>query len=467
MKEAKVIPLPKTKDTTHPQNLRPISLLPILSKPLEKHIHKHLYEHLERHGLINKYQSGFRPKHSCHTALVNLIDSWLTAINENELIGTVFLDFKKAFDLVNHDILLKKSELYFPNSATQELIKSYISNRYQYVYLNGNKSNRKLIKSGVPQGSVLGPLFFILYINDLPFHINKDTKHTLFADDASLYAMDVKLPDINNYLQDSINKVISWCKRNSMVIHPEKTKCMIITTRQKRQLEPLHLNIKIGSSTIEQVKHHKMLGFYIDSDLTWNHHIETLIKRISRSIFLLTKLKKYTAKDNLKLFFNAHIMSHINYASSLYDGCSKDTFKKLNSIHRRAIKHLHHQHGQSTDDKLKVLQILPLTKQLEYNKLIVTHNIYNGRTPTYLNNLIKKTAERYASMNLLAPTPRIDLYKTSLAYSGTELWNKLPIEIRKITSRNTFKKSLLKHLLKAAGWWNIGASFRVHNPRGK
>ena len=108
LKEAKVIPLPKTKDTSQPQNLRPISLLPVLSKPLEKHIHKHMYQHLDKHNLLHKYQSGFRPKHSCQTALIKLINNWLDAINKKEITGAVFLDFKKAFDLVNHNILLKK-----------------------------------------------------------------------------------------------------------------------------------------------------------------------------------------------------------------------------------------------------------------------------------------------------------------------------------------------------------------------
>ena len=217
LKEAKVIPLPKTKDTTQPQNLRPISLLPVLSKPLEKYIHKHMYQHLETYNLIHKYQSGFRPKHSCHTALVKLIDSWLNAINRNELVGTIFLDFKKAFDLVNHDTLLKKVDVYFPKSSISNLMKSYLSDRSQYVFLNGKFSKSKPIVSGVPQGSVLGPMFFLIYINDLPLILNNNTTNDLFADDASLYTSNRDLDAIQNDLQDSINKANQWCNKNSMV----------------------------------------------------------------------------------------------------------------------------------------------------------------------------------------------------------------------------------------------------------
>ena len=143
MKEAKVIPLPKTKDTSHPKNLRPISLLPILSKPLERHIHKHMYQHLDENNLLHKYQSGFRPKHSCQTALVKLIDNWHNAINSAELVGTVYLDFKKAFDLVNHKTLLNKLKLYFPKSEVTSFIESYLMNRSQFVSLNRKISEKK------------------------------------------------------------------------------------------------------------------------------------------------------------------------------------------------------------------------------------------------------------------------------------------------------------------------------------
>ena len=447
LKEAKVIPLPKSKDTSHPQNLRPISLLPILSKPLEKHIHKHMYEHLDKHKLIHEYQSGFRPKHSCQTALTNLIDNWLKCINDKKLIGTVFLDFKKAFDLVHHTTLLKKVAIYFPNSKIIDLMKSYLTERSQYVHLNGRKSSTKNITSGVPQGSVLGPLFFLVYINDLPLHITSETQNDLFADDASIHTNNEDIKTIETNLQNNITEAKKWCDKNSMIIHPEKTKCMVITTRQQKQRTNPTLELNLDTTKIEQVKCHRMLGVLIDSELNWNFHIDSIIKRISKNIFLLTKLKKLTSTDNLKLFFNAQIMPHFNYASTLFDNCSKDAFKPLNSIHRRAVKHLINQPGQQTDEKLKILKILPLEKQFEFNKTLLVHRIYHERTPSYLKNLIEKPPERYHSKNLILPLPRIDLYKGSLSYSGTYIWNKLPQELKNITSENSFKNKLKNLLL--------------------
>ena len=442
LKEAKVIPLPKTQDTSHPKNLRPISLLPILSKPLEGHIHKHMYNHLHKNNLIHKYQSGFRPKHSCQTALVKLIDSWLSSINKKQTVGAVYLDFKKAFDLVNHNTLISKLKMYFPNSEVTNLIESYLTNRTQFVLLNGKRSHKKVIQSGVPQGSVLGPLFFIVYINDLPLHLNKQTENTLFADDSALYTANRNIPTINNTLQDSLDKTHAWCNKNSMVIHPDKTKSMIIAPRQKLQIYKPKLNLTLGTSKIEEVKEHKMLGVTIDTGLTWNKHIENLIKRLAKNTYLLCKLKNYIKNTHLQMFFNAHILSHINYASTIWDGCSQDIYKKLNSVYKRAVKQLKHRHTSTTDETFKQLDILPLKKHLEFNKTILTHKIYYNQTPTYLTELLDKPQDRYNTQRLRPPLPRIDLCYNSLAYSGSVLWNNLPNTLKTTTTTKSFKRKL-------------------------
>ena len=404
-----------------------------------------MYQHLDKHNLLHKYQSGFRPNHSCQTALVKLIDSWLSSINRKETIGAVFLDFKKAFDLVNHDTLLNKLKIYFPNSQITNFIKSYLSHRSQFVSLNGKTSNKKIVRSGVPQGSVLGPLFFIVYINDLPLNLNQQTENTLFADDSSLSTSNKEISTVNQTLQDSLNKTNDWCNKNSMVIHPDKTKSMIIAPRQKLQLTKPKLNLTLGASIIEEVKEHKMLGLIVDNNLTWNKHIENMIKKLSKNAYLLSRLKRYAKPTHLQMFFNAHIISHINFASTIWDGCSQDTFIKLNSVYRRAVRQLDNRQI-STDEKLKKLNILPLRKQLNFNKTILTHKIYYKKTPDYLTYLLDKTEERYNSNRLRPPLPRIDLYYTSLSYSGSKLWNKLPQTLKTISHTKTFKKRLRKYI---------------------
>ena len=306
---------------------------------------------------------------------------------------------------------------------------------------------KKEITSGVPQGSVLGPLFFLVYINDLPLHLNQQTENTLFADDSSLYTSNEQIFSVTNTLQDSLNKTLTWCNRNTMVIHPDKTKSMIIAPRQKQQLHKPILNLSLGKTNIEQVNEHKLLGVTIDTCLTWNKHIETLMKKLSRNVFLLYKLRQFVQQKHLHLFFNAHIMSHINYASTIWDGCSQDTLKKLNALHRRAVKQINSCQTTATDVKLKKLNILPLKKQLDLNKTILIHKIYNNQTPTYLTEIITKAPIRYNSNKLIVPKPKLDLFKTSLSFSGSILWNNLPTDLKYNTSIKSFKKKLYSFYL--------------------
>ena len=246
-KSAKVIPLAKSKDTDNIENYRPISILPILSKPLEKHIHYYLSQYMEENDLFYKLQSGFRPKHSCHTALTRLCDTWLGALNNHNVVGSVFLDLRKAFDLVDHDILVQKLQLYLGNHAVSSLFISYLSSRTQAVYCNGTISKTGKLACGVPQGSILGPLLFCIYINDLPLYLrHNDVFLDLFADDNTLHCSNKNITIVQTHLQDSIDDVHYWCHINRMVIHPQKTKCMLISTRQKHQLQPLRLDLYIN-----------------------------------------------------------------------------------------------------------------------------------------------------------------------------------------------------------------------------
>ena len=446
LKVAKVIPLPKAKDTSDPNNFRPISLLPLLSKPLERHIQKHLYEYLNVNALLHTKQSGFRPKHSCQTALISLYDSWLASINKSEIVGTLFLDFRKAFDLVNHSILLKKLPLYLPQSHSIGILESFLKNRFQFVKINRSVSSKESVKTGVPQGSVLGPLLFILYINDLPLHLNNELTNNLFADDSSMHASSKSIDHLNSSLQNGLNDANTWCSKNSMSIHPEKTKSMIVTTRQKHKRAPLQLSLSLGNKKIQQVVEHKVLGVTLDANLNWHAHIDLLVKRLSKNTYLLYRLKRYASKEALKLYFDAHINSFVNYASTLWDNSSGEYMKRINSVHRRAVKTLLPSKSITTDEKFKKLNILPLDKQLLYNKAVITHKIYYKNAPPYLSHLITKASERYGSNRLEPLLPRIDFCKSSLAYSGAATWNMLPPSLRQVTSISKFKKLLRVYL---------------------
>jgi hypothetical protein len=447
---AKVVPLPKSSDTTELNNYRPISILSALSKPLEKHVHKHLAQFIESHNLFHPFQSGFRKLHSCQTALSRMCNSWLSAINKCHIVGAIFLDLRKAFDLVDHDILLNKLIYYTKSDSLVSLMRSFLSDRTQLVMINSESSSIGRVTRGVPQGSILGPLLFCLFINDLPLHIlNKNVDCDLFADDGSLHTSASNIQTLEHTLQEEVNNVSQWCADNNMLVNAQKTKCMVITSRQKHQRGPLKLNIVIDKDDVEQVKSHRVLGVTVDDELRWHLHINNVCKTVARNIYLLSKLKLYVDKHALNLFFHAHCMSHFNYASPVWSGAGDVHLIKLNSLHRRAVKVIVSNPFLSTDQKLRSAGILPLIKQFDFNTAILVFKTRHNLAPSYLRTVLNVSGANRESDKYLLPRTRIDLFKCSFSFQGANVWNSLPASVRKCKSLGSFKHCLKKYLTKA------------------
>ena len=443
LKKAKVIPIYKSGNSTNPSNYRPISILSVLSKPLEKHINKHLLLHLNRYNLLHPNQSGFRKKHSCQTALTSLVEQWLTNIDNNEFNGVIFVDFKKAFDVIDHDLLLRKLFFYGMSDNALQLLQSYLTSRQQCVIVGTKTSSLSTLKFGVPQGSVLGPILFSLYINDLPLYM--EALCELFADDTSLHNHHKNLDTLMNSLQHSVDNLINWTEMNHMALHLDKTKFMLVTTRQKRQnLLPNLPPLTIKSDIIQEVQNHKVLGIIIDNNLSWTPHMNTLCKKISTKVFQLSRLKHFVNFRVRKLFFTSHIQSLIDYRSTLWDSASQNTLKPLHSLHRRALKLILLKQSSLEKDDYNKLNVLPLHTRLKYNKGILMKKIMVGNAPASLSRLFPINPTR-DQININIPTPRIDLFNTSLTFSGASLWNSLPYSL-KIQSSKLFKKRYLSYL---------------------
>ena len=282
-------------------------------------------------------------------------------MNKTEVSAVVFLDLKKAFDLFDHDIVLKKLAIYLKNSSSLPFFKSDPHNRTQCILLHDSYSSEKSVKYGVPQGSVLGPILFGLFINDLPLHVKDiSVDSDMLADDTTLHTSGKDIMQIRSKMQHSLDQVSNWCDNNHMVINPIKTKSMTIATRQKHQLSPLPLDLVLNGAKTDQVSEHRLLGITIDNKLRWDSHVNTVSKTISRRVFLLSKLRYIVDIETRKLFFNAHIKPHIDYASVVWDGCS-DVFKRrLNSLHRRAVKVILPDTTLTTDQILKEMRIMSL-----------------------------------------------------------------------------------------------------------
>ena len=285
------------------------------------------------------------------------------------------------------------------------------------------------------------------FINDLPLTITNDNVVCdLFADDSSIHSCGSDLQSVQTSLQEGLNDVSTWCDQNRMVIHPHKTKCMVLTTRQKHQRRPLTLNLTLGKTPVQQVREHRVLGVIIDEELKWQSHIDNVCKHVSKNLFLLSQLRHYVDSDARKIFFQAHLLSHINYASTVWSGASEVHLKKLNSLHRRAVKLILPDQSLSTTEKLKKLNILPLDKQLKFNRYVTMFKIHPGKAPPYLSDFIHRAPAWYGSNNYVLPRPRIDLFKTSFAFSGSSAWNTLPPKLKTFSSLCSFKIYLLKFL---------------------
>jgi hypothetical protein len=233
-----------------------------------------------------------------------------------------------------------------------------------------------------------------------------------------------------------------------MSLNPLKTECMVITTRQKHQLCPLSLSLSVNGSPVEQGSQHRLLGVTIDDELKWQAHINNVCKKVSRSLYMLSKLKTITDTDTRLLFYNAHIKSHIDYASTVWDGSSDVHLKRLNALHRRAARLIFPDPERSTDQKLRALKMLPLTHHFLFNKGVFVYKLYKQPCPQYLTSFITERSPETSrhGQQFRVPQPRIDIFKSSLSYSGTSFWNSIPAVIRTAKTLASFRDSLFKHL---------------------
>ena len=280
-KVAKVTPLFKEGSLLDRSNFHPISVLAIVSKILERHVHSNLYDFLTCHDLLTDSQFGFRCFRSCELALVNLTDTLLANIDQGLLSGLLLIDLNKAFDLVDHTTLLSKLKLYGCSESSLKWFCSYLTNHSQKTTFKGSMSDPLPMSVGVPQGSIFGPLFFLIFINDLPFYLSSvsNVSLTMFADDTTILLTGSSVQLVERNLNQLAAEVSAWANINRMAINATKTKSMLVSSQQKLDtLLSQSLNVAVNDSKVEQVTEAKLLRVTFDHTLSWEGHVETLCK---------------------------------------------------------------------------------------------------------------------------------------------------------------------------------------------
>ena len=456
-KEAKVKPLFKTGAKDDKNNYRPISILPTVSKLIEKWVESQFSKYLNEYNLLHQSQSGFRSKHSTESAIVRMIDSWLKAVNDGKLTGCVMVDFRKAFDLVDHKILLNKLKCYKCDVNCLSWFESYLSNRTQRVSLNNNLSTPASVKCGVPQGFILGPLLFLIFINDLPLVLQNYVVVDLFADDTTFYDFQLDTTQLETNLQHALNLLRIWCRQNGMVLNTDKTKVMLITSRQKRlSMHNPVLSLTCSDIDIKMTHADKILGVHVDDNLMWNNHFQHVSKKISTYLWLLRKIRFYLSVEHRLMFYNAYIKPHFVYCSTVWSNTSTGNINKITKLQRRACKLILSQDYTDIQEALKRLNILSFDQAIFLNKVKLMYKVYNNIAPVYLHELFQmrdinldNTASNLRSVaqkNYLLPQAKCNLYKGSFSYSGVVVWNSLPTSIKLASSLDLFVKKCTEWL---------------------
>ncbi len=457
LKISKTIPIYKKGSRLQVSNYRPISLLSNLNKILEKIVHYRVYKFLDDFQCLYSLQFGFRKKHSTNHALIEITETIRQALDDKKMACGVFVDLQKAFDTVNHDILIAKLEHYGIRGTANKWFSSYLNNRTQYVSILGFDSSTKTVPHGVPQGSVLGPLLFLIYINDLQSAI-KNSKVFHFADDTNLLNISNSYRKMEKMVNADLKMLYSWLLANKISLNCDKTE--IIFFRKPGAKAPV-LKIKMNGHRIFPSVSIKYLGMHLDEFLNGSFHANILSKKLKRANGMLCKARHYVQKDDLRTLYFAIFSSHLIYASQIW-GQVTNTFNRKNfKLQNRALRIISFSDfGAKSNPLYSNLNILKLRDQIVLQNCLFIHDALNNIAPRCFNDYFKHTRDihtiptRHANIGCLFPSQygTIRYGICSITNNCISNWNALSktlnIDLFTLT-RYQLKNKLLQHLKKA------------------
>ena len=444
-KTAHVSPIFKKDKKEVCNNYRPISLLSCVGKAFEKCVQQNTFQYLNSNNLITPHQSGFIPGDSTVYHLLNLYHDLCSSLDGNNTVQAIFFDISKAFDRVWHRGLIHKLEAIGIRGSLLNWYIDYLKDRKQAVVIKGEQSDYGEITAGVPQGSVLGPLLFLIYINDIILEIESTIK--LFADDTSMYSFIKDLEIQSSTLNSDLSKINEWANKWKVSFNQTKTELMIVSRRHNPNLSPLSFD----NTILVPTDSHKHLGVFLQSDCKWDTHIKSIISKCRLLTSCLKSFKYRLSRRALENMYKAYILPHFDFADVLWDNCTQELSHELEMLHLDALRTIIGSVRGTSHEKLYVESgFIPLFERRRRHKIIMYHKIVNKLVPNYLNEILPPLLSEINRYHLRRPLERdhftwdIERFRTSFFPSTTDIWNNLPEHIQGGDSIGKLKHYLSK-----------------------
>jgi hypothetical protein len=454
LKIAKVIPTFKAGDNHTFSNYRPISILPSISKILEKIVYARLHDYIDKNTILSPHQYGFRPNRSTVMAINDLYSKITEHLdNKHHTIG-LFLDLSKAFDTLDHEILLSKLNSYGIRGLANKWVENYLTGRKQYVNFNQHSSSLSKITCGVPQGSILGPLLFLIYINDLPC-CSKSSHFIIFADDTNIIFSHKDSVNLEILINNELHKISNWFKLNKLSLNIDKTNFMIFKNKHSNKPD-IPFTVKIDKKDIQKVNTTKFLGILIDNNLSWKSHTSHITKIISKYNGIIRKVRPYLPAGSLQTLYNTFILPYLSYCALIWADKNNSNLDSVFIMQKKAIRTCTNSiwlaHTNPLFSKFKTLKIRDIYVHQLGTYMYRYHNqlLPSDHETICFKSIAESTSHSYKtrqSDNIHVPQTNTLLAKNTIKTQGAIFWNTLKPSIKNSPSLSTFKSNIKKHIL--------------------
>ena len=442
----------KKEDPEDPSNYRPLTILSTLSKVFERSAADQQMKYYMENHILNTFQHAYMKGHSTETCLNEMTNYIYGELDQGNLVGVASLDLSKAFDSICHSHLIQKLSNLGLGEKSLNWCKSYLSERRQQTKFKNYISSEETVTSGVPQGSIMGPILFISFINDLPESLN-NCKIVSYADDTQILVSAKKSKQIKKMLETLINNAQLWYSRNSLLNNIAKTETLLISGKKNTETLLININDNGQNKVLESKSSIKILGIHLDHKLNWNKQVQAINKKAKYAVRNLQRINMLVPLKSRLLLYNSLVASHLNYGDTVWAGLNTSNKNKLQRTQNSAVKSiLGMKKLESSTYALKKANLLPLNDKRKVHEAVYIHKGLHGKLPTPVcaqyEQLRPSPNLRSAEQQILTiPNHKTERYKHSTLYRTTNIWNSIPLHIKNIDNSSTFKKNYQNYLL--------------------